>query len=56
MKKENKIAFGLIICIFLVSVLIGLAMAFYPIRYSWSKNFLSALGLTTVLPMSETKF
>jgi len=48
MKKANRFARGFILCILLVTVLIGLAIAFYPMPYSWPRDFLSALGLTTL--------
>ncbi|MFA6815727.1 MAG: hypothetical protein WCS73_05480 [Lentisphaeria bacterium] len=46
MKKINRYAHVLTICIILVFILICSAMPFYPIPYLWQKDFLSALGLT----------
>lgn len=47
-EKLSRLAAGMLIAIAGVVLLIGLAMAFYPVPYSWPRHFLSALGLTAL--------
>jgi len=60
-KTTNRYALVLLSCVLAVAGLIFLAMAAYPVPYSWPKYYLSALGLTvlkngTANPVSSLLF
>lgn len=48
MKKVNRYALLLLVCVLAAGGMIFFAMFTYPIPYSWPKHYLSALGLTAL--------